>query len=740
MLIPIFLTAGQINFTYTNYIVDIVKVDGVWWLATNGGLVRYVKETGKIKVYNRGNSNIPSNHVEIVVADENGNIWIATPYGIGKFDGNQFEIFDKANGSLLCNKIKLMDYEQDKGLWVVTDSALSLYNGSSWERFEKDEEGTVLNALTIDAFRPASPYGLLLSVNGKLKFLNHDGTFNDMGFQTDEMVSGVGFNGDNNPVITTQGDGVYIGQNNGTFLQYNTGNSPMRSDVIYALEISPQGDFYFNCGQSGFAVLHWDDTWDVFPYQDGTLLSSITAIYAGDNEVGLGTDYPYRGFVHGDYSTGYYQFPDTCTVLQTSPVNSNIVYDVAVKDGKKYIGCFSGSDQSGEIDILDDQNKLYKKYNGTSSNVFYSVLPRLLEVDDFNNIWFADDINYDPFPVNEGLFKVNNDNVTEIPPSELGLSVVYASGMQWIRDFDVNGNIIGSLWLSAEDNNVDRITYYDSVWNALPWEPDNADYPDMFFQMVHDSLGTWFASGGIYQWKDGQFISYWYDAPVKTARSVIRDKYGNLWFGAVTDEPMGWQGGIAIYHPDSGSWEYLNSDNSALPDDNVTCLAKDVTGNIWAGTMLGGLVKIDTTGHMTVFNRDNSFLDNNYIRQITVDSLTNDLWIINNESGVFVYNEDHDIINKVPENHKGPVIAVKSYPNPFHSFTTFEFTLDKKEAVNLTVYDLAGKVIKELFSGMTDKGHHSIRFESGSLPAGVYFCTLQTPEGSVTAKIVKAYR
>ena len=95
MLIPIFLTAGQINFTYTNYIVDIVKVDGVWWLATNGGLVRYVKETGKIKVYNRGNSNIPSNHVEIVVADENGNIWIATPYGIGKFDGNQFEIFDK---------------------------------------------------------------------------------------------------------------------------------------------------------------------------------------------------------------------------------------------------------------------------------------------------------------------------------------------------------------------------------------------------------------------------------------------------------------------------------------------------------------------------------------------------------------------------------------------------------------------------------------------------------------------
>ena len=740
LLIPLFLTAGQINFTYTNNISDIVKVNGIWWLATDGGLVKYDRSTGEIKVFNRGNSNIPSNHVKHLTTDENGNIWLSTPYGIGKFDGTTFELFNVQNGALLSNTVKVMDYEVNKGLWVVTDSALSFYNGSSWTRYFQDDEGTSLYLTT--ALRSASPYGILLAVNGKVKFLNHNGEFGYMGFQTNSMVTGVGYDGMNNLIVTTWGDGVYLGQNDGSFLHYTNGNSPLKTDNIMALEISPQGDLYFNCNQNGFAVLHWDNTWDVFPYQDGTYLSYISTIYAGDNEVALGLGEPFEGFVYAPINNGQYEFPENTTNIQRSPVNSNYVYDVAVSNGKKYIGCLSGPLlYSGEIDVLDENNTRIKKYDGNDLDFLSNHIPALLEVDLFGNIWFAEKYNSASATGAPDIGKISGDNFSIITGPDLGLDVARITALQWIDKKDTYGNITGSMWVSAADNNVYKITYYDSLWNSLPWTPSNPDDPDGFSQMVSDSLGTWFASGGIYSWdwSNQTYTSFWYEAPIKTARSVIRDFDGDVWFGGTGDESLGWPGGIAIYNISNDTWEHITQNNSDLPDNKITCLARDTIGNIWVGTMTGGMVKIDSLGNMTIFNRDNSFLDNNHIKQITVDTTTNDLWIINEGSGVFVYNEQNDIINgvKKPET-KRSVAQLKVFPNPFVNETTFDFILSNDENVSLTVYDLTGKKIKEIFHGYLNKGEHRLRFNGDLLPSGYYFCTLKTSRGTISKKFIKA--
>jgi myo-inositol-hexaphosphate 3-phosphohydrolase len=142
---------------------------------------------------------------------------------------------------------------------------------------------------------------------------------------------------------------------------------------------------------------------------------------------------------------------------------------------------------------------------------------------------------------------------------------------------------------------------------------------------------------------------------------------------------------------------------------------------------------------MTIFNRDNSFLDNNHIKQITVDTTTNDLWIINEGSGVFVFNEQNDIINgvKKPET-KRSVAQLKVFPNPFVNETTFDFILSNDEKVSLTVYDLTGKKIKEIFHGYLNKGEHRLRFNGDHLPSGYYFCTLKTSRGTISKKFIKA--
>lgn len=71
----------------------------------------------------------------------------------------------------------------------------------------------------------------------------------------------------------------------------------------------------------------------------------------------------------------------------------------------------------------------------------------------------------------------------------------------------------------------------------------------------------------------------------------------------------------------------------------------------------------------------------------------------------------------------------QNFPNPFRDqSTTIRFTLPQRSSVNLSVYDMHGRLIKVLVSGSKDAGTHAIPFESGTLGAGVYYYRIQAGE------------
>lgn len=84
------------------------------------------------------------------------------------------------------------------------------------------------------------------------------------------------------------------------------------------------------------------------------------------------------------------------------------------------------------------------------------------------------------------------------------------------------------------------------------------------------------------------------------------------------------------------------------------------------------------------------------------------------------------------------VFALGSYPNPFAQNTLIEYTIPEASTVSVSIIDLKGVTISRL---LTDKeqseGTHRLTFESDSLPEGVYICTLTTPTGRKTHKIIK---
>ena len=71
---------------------------------------------------------------------------------------------------------------------------------------------------------------------------------------------------------------------------------------------------------------------------------------------------------------------------------------------------------------------------------------------------------------------------------------------------------------------------------------------------------------------------------------------------------------------------------------------------------------------------------------------------------------------------------MQNYPNPFNPTTTIQYAIPKDEFVKLTVYDITGKVVKELVNGNKPAGRYSIEFNASSYSSGTYYYKIEAGE------------
>ena len=67
----------------------------------------------------------------------------------------------------------------------------------------------------------------------------------------------------------------------------------------------------------------------------------------------------------------------------------------------------------------------------------------------------------------------------------------------------------------------------------------------------------------------------------------------------------------------------------------------------------------------------------------------------------------------------------QNYPNPFNPTTTIQFAIPKDEYVKLVVYDITGKVVKELVNGYKSAGKYNVEFNASGYASGMYYYKIE---------------
>jgi subtilisin-like proprotein convertase family protein len=83
---------------------------------------------------------------------------------------------------------------------------------------------------------------------------------------------------------------------------------------------------------------------------------------------------------------------------------------------------------------------------------------------------------------------------------------------------------------------------------------------------------------------------------------------------------------------------------------------------------------------------------------------------------------------------------VGNHPNPFNPQTTVAFDLARGGRVDVGIYDLRGRRVRQLVAGEMPAGRHTVRWDGRddggrAVASGVYLCRLTTPDAGHMRKL-----
>jgi hypothetical protein len=102
----------------------------------------------------------------------------------------------------------------------------------------------------------------------------------------------------------------------------------------------------------------------------------------------------------------------------------------------------------------------------------------------------------------------------------------------------------------------------------------------------------------------------------------------------------------------------------------------------------------------------------------------NNIYLADNLSFMILHSNLTDIADE--EEIPSSFSIWQNYPNPFNAQTTIRYSLPKAMGVSIDIYDILGRKIGTLASGMQSAGEHKVVWDAQDVPSGVYFAQIES--------------
>ena len=262
--------------------------------------------------------------------------------------------------------------------------------------------------------------------------------------------------------------------------------------------------------------------------------------------------------------------------------------------------------------------------------------------------------------------------------------------------------------------------------NALSFDGADDYLSTSILQMNPDvfTLSLWFKTasttgGKLIGFGEAQTgISHHYD------RHLYMDNAGKIYFGCYNGSVRTINTAIAF---NDNAWHYaaatLSGAGMMLYVDGVLAATN---ANVTSGENYSGYWRMgfdDLTGWT------NAPSSNYFIGQLDDIRVYDQAFSASEIASLYGSGTENEPVVIAQEN-----LTIAISPNPFNPSASISYSLPQKAAVSLVLYNLQGKIVKELASGMVSAGRHTVKVDAGGLASGVYLCELKS---GATAKRLK---
>ncbi|HAS47078.1 MAG TPA: hypothetical protein DCS93_41725 [Microscillaceae bacterium] len=587
--------------------------------------------------YNRKLSN---NHINQVIQDKTGFIWIATNKGLDRYDAYQFKQYK----DLIKGKVNCLATQGEK-VFVGTDNGLFALD-IRFNILEKYDVSNKLNSNTIKCIHIDALNSLWVGTNKGL---------NTIDLKTKKVRSYlINENPFNKPennitsIINDKDGALFIGTKSGLFI-FNR-----NSKKFYSLQVaSNQGVCCLYRSTKNTLYFATDDK-KIYKKLDNQVdfqeiklntesYDKITSICSGGNRnIFIGTN---NGLLILDSQTQKLQRYSTNAAYKPVSLNNEKITSL-YKDRDEAI--WIGTEQGG-LNKLDYRRKkfesLYIRDNQCSSSPFYI---RSIFEDNQNNVWVGTQ-GAGLFKFNAKMQKVrsflpadsldvndnNKNNIRAIyqESEDSFLIGTYGNGLFRLKnevfqkiELNITEKVkeIYCISESLENNeiylgtDVGFITFKENTNQAQIYKPfSNPTDPKLNrvnFIKIDSDKNVWLATKGSglmkFNPEKRKLINYPRNGKKLSSENTIHiyeNQEGNLWIAT-------YDNGLSFYNPETNHCIFFNKENSSIPDNRIYSVVEEDNDNLWMSCD-EGLIRFNLKEKTFLqFSREDGLQDNEFNR------------------------------------------------------------------------------------------------------------------------------